>query len=120
MDVAAGAVSFAFIAIQLGKSFVALYRFWESIEEAPANVSTVIEDLRHLAANLKQMALDDKYYGQSLEMIEVLECCRLKAGKLRDLVKGFVTELVSRSLVRQRWNALKAAAKNDKVERFQR
>ncbi|MCJ1393757.1 hypothetical protein MMC18_006633 [Xylographa bjoerkii] len=96
MDAAAGAMAFASIAIQLGQSFVTLYKFWESIKEAPADVSTIVQDLKLLASILRHIKLNEQKYGQDPEVTDVLNSCMAKVDTLRNLVEelepGFATK----------------------------
>ncbi|MCJ1377574.1 hypothetical protein MMC17_000669 [Xylographa soralifera] len=102
MDAAAGTVAFASITIQLGQSFVALYQYWESIKEAPADISTVVRDLKHLAAILHQIELDGQKFGQPPEMTDILRSCMAKRR------------------LQRKWTALKAVLKNNKVGKFRK
>ena len=120
MDAAAGAVAFASIAIQLGQSFVALYQYWESIKEAPADISTVVQDLKLLAAILRQIESDEQKYGQAPEVTDVLKSCMAKVDTLRNLVEELEPGFASKHRLQRKWSALKAVLKNDKVEKFRR
>ncbi|MCJ1439072.1 hypothetical protein MMC27_008463 [Xylographa pallens] len=120
MDAAAGAFAFASIAIQLGQSFVALYQYWESIKEAPADISTVVQDLRLLAAILRQIESDEQKFGQAPEVTDVLKSCMAKVDTLRSLVEELEPGFASKHRLQRKWSALKAVLKNDKVEKFRR
>ncbi|MCJ1404906.1 hypothetical protein MMC11_008132 [Xylographa trunciseda] len=120
MDVAAGSIAFASIAIQLGQSFVTLYQFWESIKETPVDVSTVVQDLKLLAAILHQIELNEQKYGQDPEVTDVLKSCIAKVDTLRNLVEELEPGFASKHRLQRKWNALKAVLKNDKVEKFRK
>ena len=120
MDVAASAVAFASIAIQLGQSFITLYEFWESVKEAPENVSAVVKDLKLLAAILRQIELNEQQYGQNAEVTDALKSCTAKVDILRNLVDQLEPGFASKRRVQRKWTALRAALKSDKVEKFRK
>ncbi|MCJ1284982.1 hypothetical protein MMC26_004319 [Xylographa opegraphella] len=120
MDGASGAIAFASIAIQLGQSFVALSRYWESIKEAPADILTIAQDLRFLADTVHHFELDEQNYGQAPEVSNVLKSCMAKVVILQSLVEEIEPGFSSKHRLQRKWSALKAVLKNDKVEKFRK
>ncbi|KAL5117772.1 hypothetical protein ACEQ8H_004382 [Pleosporales sp. CAS-2024a] len=55
MEVVANGLAVVSIAFQLSEACVKLYRFWESIEEAPHEISAIKEDLRYLISILSSI-----------------------------------------------------------------
>ncbi len=55
-----------------------LYHFWESIQDAPEDVATIMEDLQHLSSLLSDIGFSKSDMAPSVAV--GLECCKSKIG----------------------------------------
>jgi hypothetical protein len=75
LDIGIAVVSVAF---QLTENCVKLYRFWESIEDAPHEIAAIKEDLKYLISVFKRV--ESSGYASGLCISEGLHNCRMKVA----------------------------------------
>ena len=92
LEVTASAFAVVSLAIQMGESVRKVYRFWNSIQNAPVEVSRIRDDLRILETILVSVAEAHQY--ASLQAISSqsaagrgLDVCSLKVQHLCDVVE---------------------------------
>lgn len=76
ISAAASGIAVASIAIQLADSMKKLVDFWESVQDAPNNIRSVLDDLRLLSRVLKDIDRSQLQYGFDANTNELLESCK--------------------------------------------
>lgn len=69
------------LSLQIADSCAKLYRFWDSIRDAPHEVAAILQDLQYLATVVDNIARDTTERGSSVAM--GLQCCQstMKVGQ---------------------------------------
>lgn len=123
----------ASITLQLSESCIKLYKFWESIEDAPHEILAIKGDLRYLISVFRRIESAEQPLGNSI--IEGVRHCRIKVAvcfrlfpittfvsltmkALNLIVEKFDDGFRSMSK-RRRWcTAFKVAAHSKHIQRF--
>lgn len=82
LSVAASGVGVVSLAIQLADSINKLYHFWNSVQDAPADLRAMVEELRLLSAVLNGIGSNEKRYKPDPTTTSVLESCIDKVSSL--------------------------------------
>jgi hypothetical protein len=64
------------VAFQLTEACIKLYRFWESVEDAPQEVAAINEDLQYLISIFKRIESQNTSIGDCIA--EGIQHCRSK------------------------------------------
>jgi hypothetical protein len=75
ISAAASVFAVVSLAIQLAEKANELYRFWQSIDEAPDSIRAIVSDLKLLSAVLDQISKRDRQHGPDITTTGVIESC---------------------------------------------
>lgn len=64
------------VAFQLTEACIKIYRFWESVEDAPREVAAIKEDLQYLISVFKRIESNKNSVGDCI--VEGIQHCRIK------------------------------------------
>lgn len=108
------------LALQLADNVQRLIEFWDSVKEAPAEVSGIRSQLRILGVLLKSIERDlpqSPSDGDSDLGHACLVVCGESLLKLEKLSEGWDQELNSGS-IRRKWTCLKKALRENELARY--
>jgi hypothetical protein len=123
MEVLAAASSvFAVVslALQLADNVQRLVGFWDSVKDAPSEITEIRSELRVLGVLLKRIEIDAQHAasddGDILEH-ECLVICKGSVAKLEKLSRELNHEL-SRNGIRRKWSCLRKALQEKKLASY--
>ncbi|MCJ1307305.1 hypothetical protein MMC25_000951 [Agyrium rufum] len=114
----ASAFAVVSLAVQLGENVRKLYEFWQSVKEAPENIQNIASDLELLSSVLSQIAHDVQNTIPDHTLIAVLNSCITKVTTISTLITAFEPGFASRKITTRKWSAVKAAFKQEKLEKL--
>ncbi|KAH8722344.1 hypothetical protein GQ44DRAFT_741717 [Phaeosphaeriaceae sp. PMI808] len=76
LSVAANSLAVVSVAFQLTEACIKLYRFWESVEDAPQEIAAIKEDMKYLISIFKRIESNNHPLGECIT--EGIQHCRLK------------------------------------------
>ncbi|MCJ1404577.1 hypothetical protein MMC11_007803 [Xylographa trunciseda] len=95
-----------------------IYDFWSSVQDAPAEVAVILENLQAIQAITERLAKDpDDYSDPRSPLYPALQACNNSVSRLETLLAEF--DLSNSSRRKRKWAAVKAVWKRDQLERFQ-
>ena len=109
VGVVASGIGIASFAIQMVSNIQTIYDFWKSIEGAPEDIGNTIEELRVLAAILKDLPNITNSNGTSSSPISILEClqhCRKALDHLNPIVSKLHAGILGNKRQKQ-WTSIK-------------
>lgn len=118
MEVAAGVIGVASLAIQLADSVKKLSDFWKSVEEAPLDIQTIIADLDCLSLVLSEIANEAQQNQPNTTLEKVLNVCNANVKALNSIIHQFEPGFSSTKYRVRKWTAIKSVLKREKIERF--
>ncbi|KAF9700525.1 hypothetical protein EKO04_001240 [Ascochyta lentis] len=116
LSAAANGLAVVSVAFQLTEACVKLYRFWESVEDAPIEIAAIKEDLRYLISVFKRVESNNIPSGDCIA--EGIKHCRVKIADLMSIVERFDDGFQSLSRRIRVRTAFKAALHSKHVQRF--
>ena len=119
LSATASGVAVASVAFQLATSVKKLCDFWNSIQEAPKDVSAMSADLGLLSTALTQIAHELQHVEPDATTIAALNGCSLKVNTLTALLNETEPGFASKNSHIRTWTALKAVLKHGKLMKFQ-
>lgn len=75
MECAASGIAVASITIQLADSIKKLIEFWDSVQNAPNNIRTVLQDLELLTSVLEDIHRAEVEHGADPNITRLLQNC---------------------------------------------
>lgn len=116
LSVAANGLAVVSIAVQLTESFIKLYKFWNSVEDAPQDIAAINEDLQYLISVFQRIQSTKGSVGECVA--EGMQHCWSKVLELNTIVAGFDEGFQSSSRKRRRWAAFKVASHSKHIQKF--
>jgi len=123
VGVTASIISIATLAVQLGDTLRKAAEFWESFEDAPADIRRISAELRLLINVLNTI----RHRHETVEDQDGLEGCIQEALKLAkqdiDKLAGLVSELArftgpGNGQMKRNWARVRIVLKRDKIVKF--
>jgi hypothetical protein len=117
---ASSVIAVVSVAVQLADGLQKLITFWKEVQDAPAEISSLFEDLEALSLVLTQVqsAAPDGSLDESTDM--ALENCKSKVLQLSTKVSKANLELGSQSRTRRKWAGFKITLKRPEIESLRR
>ena len=120
MDGAASVIAVISIAIQLQDSLKKLHDFWQSVQDAPQDIQTIVNDLALLCDILEHIRVafdaDGSQPGPVVE--RVLLACNENVKPLDAIVHDLQLDFGSSRRVVRKWAAVKTQWKWEKVKKL--
>lgn len=120
MEAAGCALAAASITIQLADIIRKLYGFWESVEDAPNEVRTIVQDLKLLERVLNDIQHEEQLHGLDPLTDNILRNCTSKANHLLALVNQFASGDESKNWRSRKWVAVKVTFQSGRLDKFRR
>ena len=118
LSTAASVAGVASIAVQLADSAKKLYDFWSSVKDAPDTIQRMTTDLQLLSDVLSRIALEAQSSRPDDTIVAHLRNCNVKLQSIVDLINKFEPGFASESFSIRKWSAVKAALKDEKLEKL--
>ncbi|CAG8983322.1 hypothetical protein HYALB_00007450 [Hymenoscyphus albidus] len=115
MEAASSGIAVASITIHLADSIKTLLDFWDSVQNAPTKVHTVLEDLDLLTSVLEDIHRVQVQCGADPNTTRLLHNCKEKMKPLFELLNELQTGFGSGKKRVVKWTAIKAAFREDKI-----
>ncbi|KAL8723571.1 MAG: hypothetical protein Q9181_007259 [Wetmoreana brouardii] len=120
MDAVSGAAAVISLAIQLVGSIQSVRRFLHNVENAPKDLSAIIDLLGLLETNLnharKLMELQQvQGITPHASITDALEACEKRVKTLEDFITALRTGLVRRNRLQKAWGSLKIVSKKEDI-----
>ena len=91
-----------------------LYTLYQSIKDAPQDISSLLQDLQQLCAAIH--CIEEQQQGVLDNMIKtVLMTCTEKVVSLHGIVENLSSKLQSTKVKKRIWNSYKALQKKDRI-----
>ena len=105
---------------KIGSQIVKAREFWQSVQEAPEDVQSIIIDLELLSSILAEIALAEQQRAGRPDPIitNALQSCLQHVAPFRQLMDEFELGFNSDSKIRRKWSACKVAHKEKKLQKF--
>lgn len=123
LSAASGCIAVISLAIQLGDSAYKLYEFFESIKNAPSNITRLRDSvnrlrivLKEVQASLEQQSARQYVPPPSHSLCGALDACRKTSSSL-ELQAGCLQSRIARRFLDKAWNSLKIPADTDKIQK---
>jgi hypothetical protein len=117
---ASGVIAIASIAIQLAETIKELVEFGKAVQDAPADIRALLQDLEVLRSALLQIHRTSSSIGIDAVTETVLKECEKKIYSLKTELEPSISKLKSNKLACRKWSALKITLKKGKIESLQK
>ncbi|KAM7210787.1 hypothetical protein V8F06_013834 [Rhypophila decipiens] len=115
LSAAASGLAVVSVAFQLAEGCKKLYDFWESVKDAPEEVSLIAHDLRVLSSVLEYI---DRSGADSPSVTLVLNSCKIKMQPLHTMVANLERSFNSSSRRDRLWGAIRASSASRRLAHF--
>ena len=115
---ASSTVSVVSLCVQLAEKIQILHDFWNSFQDAPANIKRIAEDLDIFNHIFQQGVRTQRTDNATLRRL--LERTEDKIVKLEELVQKFEPNFGSKRLIIRKWASFRATLNKGNIEKFQR
>ena len=112
LSAGASVIAVVSLTFQVVEGISKLREFFESIQNAPSEIRTILKDLTQLSAVVGSIQVDEQRCN------DVLSVCMDKIKLLNDIISDFELPLVSTSRKRLQWAAIKAARKSATLKKL--
>lgn len=116
MEVAGGVLGSVSLLIQLIDTVEALRAFWESVQDAPRRIASIVVDLKRLRGLLEDRATS--LPAPSKLFLDVVSQYESKIAPLENIIEELEPGFRSRRRVIRYLNAYRAHKRNDQIDRF--
>jgi outer membrane lipopolysaccharide assembly protein LptE/RlpB len=113
---ASSVIAVVSVAVQLADGLQKLITFWKGVQDAPAEISFLFEDLEALSLVLTQVQSTAPNGSLDESTNKVLENCKTKVLQLSTKVSKANLELGSQSRTKRKWAAFKITLKKPEIE----
>jgi hypothetical protein len=117
---ASGAFAVISIAIQLGESIKKIVEFGKAVQDAPAHICALFQDLEVLAAVISQIQQLNGHVAFDNVNENALQNCQRKISNLQNIIHQAQLRLKSKNLIRRKWGAFKIPLQEDEIQSLQR
>ncbi|KAG4416838.1 hypothetical protein IFR04_010034 [Cadophora malorum] len=123
LSVASGAIAVVSLAAQIGSGIKKLCDFWDSVQDSPKEVRTIIKQLNiisHIVNDIREGASAPQPYSRALTSTHAaLDSCAESIETLEEMVAESQSRLASRKKSRRTWAAIKIAWNGDRLKKYQ-
>lgn len=119
LSAAASVIAVTSLAFQLAESIQKLFDFWDSVQNAPAEIHDIKFELGSLRDVLEQIGHDAQYQLANPSMVLALRLCSEKINVINSLTAEIELGFASSKSLTRKWSALKAALRRGKIEKVQ-
>lgn len=108
------------IAGQIGSQISKTRDFWQSVQEAPADVCAIILDLDLLSSVLASIAHTEQQHGGPAHSstVNALKICFEKVRSFRVIAEEFESGFQSDNRIKKKWSACKVVFKKEKLRKL--
>lgn len=99
------------LAVQLGKGIHNFLGLLRAIEDAPAELSSVINEAEFFRSLLAQITASDAIFGPHTGTELALQRCQHSLSDLCSIADSFASGFGSKKALRRRWTAIEAVGK---------
>lgn len=117
---ASGVIAIASIAIQLAETIQEIVEFGKAVQDAPADICALFQELEVLRSALLQIHRTTSRIGTDAITGTVLKDCERKIYILKAQLQPSISKLKSNKLACRKWSAFKITLKRGKIESLQR
>jgi hypothetical protein len=119
LAVASSVLAVVSFTLQLADNVQRLLDFWDSVKDAPAEVSEIRSQLRILSALLKGIELNSRHSPSDGDILgyDCLLVCKGNIAKLENLSEEWNQEL-SRNGIQRKWSCLRKALRENQLARY--
>ena len=118
LSAAASGMAVVSLAVQLAGTVKKLHDFWDSMKEAPDEISAIVKDLKLLSSVLANIEQNEQTHGPDPTITSILESCADKVKALVAFVNEFEPEFTSASRRVRKWNAFRATLRSGRLKAF--
>jgi hypothetical protein len=124
VGVVASGISIGSLTVHIATSISKLKSFWDNIQEAPEDITSLIEEISDLHELLADIEDDQRRNPISSLLLDgtvssrCLEHCKRAADRLSELVDKISMDIQSSSRVKRKWVAAKVVLKRDRLEKY--
>ncbi|CZR55223.1 uncharacterized protein PAC_05110 [Phialocephala subalpina] len=115
---AASIIAVVQIAVQIGKGISKIRSLLHSINDAPREIQSVVQELEFFDSILNQIRRNEETFGSKTETFLALSRCETSLKSLLDVVESLVPGFASSSRMKQKWAAIDVVRKNEKIASF--
>ncbi|PVH85033.1 hypothetical protein DL98DRAFT_63478 [Cadophora sp. DSE1049] len=123
LSVTSGAIAVVSLAIQIGNGIKKLCDFWDSVQDSPKDVRTIIKQLNiisHIIDEIREEAGSLQPYSRALSSTHAaLDSCAESIQTLEEMIAESQPGLACRKRPRRTWAAIKFAWNGDKLKKCQ-
>ncbi|KAK0123144.1 hypothetical protein ONS96_010148 [Cadophora gregata f. sp. sojae] len=112
------ALSVVPLAVQLGKGIHKLLELLQAIEDAPSEISSIIDEAEFLRLLLTQITTNDETLGKHRETELALQRCQKSLGDLCSIAESFASGFSSKRGLKRRWTAVEIVGKKQDFVRL--
>jgi hypothetical protein len=106
----------ASIAIQLGETIQSLVEFWKTVQNAPAEINSLFNELRCLSKVLEKVAEHNLGEELASSATYALLNCQTKIAELRKEAHAAAANLSSHSSYKRKWSAVQITLKKAQLD----
>lgn len=123
VGVVSSAITFATLAIQVGKSVQTLKDYWDAIRDAPDDLKWLVREIEVFGSIMADVDADLTRYPPALAMIncqhalQSLQFCKEAVDALNALCEDLVQDVDSKNRLRRSYQAVKIVLRQRKVEK---
>ncbi|KAF8865396.1 hypothetical protein BDZ45DRAFT_445375 [Acephala macrosclerotiorum] len=115
---AASIIAVVQIAVQIGQGISKIQSLLHSINDAPREIRSVIQELEFFDSILKQIRRNEEMFGSKNETYLALSRCDTSLRAVLGIVESLVPSFASSSRIKRKWAAIDAVRKNEKIASF--
>ncbi|EPE31420.1 Ankyrin repeat-containing protein [Glarea lozoyensis ATCC 20868] len=120
----ASGISIGSLTVHIATSISKLKSFWDNVQEAPEDITSLIEEISLLHELLADIEDDQRRNPISSLILDgtassrCLEHCKRAADRLGELVDEISMDIQSSSRTKRKWVAAKVVLKRDRLEKY--
>ncbi|KAH7360439.1 hypothetical protein BKA65DRAFT_547156 [Rhexocercosporidium sp. MPI-PUGE-AT-0058] len=122
LSVASGAIAVVSLALQIGNGIKKLCDFWDSVQDSPKEIRTIVKDLNiisNIIDDIREEAATSRPYSRALtSSLAALDACADSIQTLEEMIAGSQPGLASKKSKRT-WAAVRFAWNADRLRKYQ-
>lgn len=121
VGIVASGVSIGGLAGQITASIIKLKSFWDQVQDAPADIRDLIEELEDLNYLLADIEDEQRLTSTVLDSTSSMRClqhCKQGAARLKEVTDSLSTDLQANSKLKRKWASTMVMLKKEKIDRY--
>ena len=124
IGVVASGVTIGALATGITSSIIKLKSYWDQVQDAPDDVSDLIEELEILSNLLADIEDDQRQNPMSSLILDststsrCLQHCKQGADRLKELTDSLSTDLIASNKIKRKWASAKVVLKKNQIVRY--